>query len=366
MEASKIHFSNKNQTEFVTELRKKVAKYFEENGISRYGDFRMVLKTIFMFSLYLVPYFLMITGLVTHPLSLFLLWLTMGLGMAGIGLAVMHDANHGSYSKIQGVNTFLSYSLNFLGGFAPNWQYQHNTMHHGFTNIEGLDEDIDPGKFLRFSPGKPLYRIHRFQHLYAWLFYGLMTITWTLDKDFRQVFRYKREGVELSRKKSFRRLITEMIVSKILYYGYILVIPMILLPIPWWMVFCFYVSMHLVSGFLLTIIFQTAHVMPSSEYPLPDQTGTMDNNWAIHQLLTTTDYSQDSRLFSWYIGGLNFQIEHHLFPNICHIHYRKISGIVKFTAEKYGIPYHVRKSFFRALYDHFKMLKLLGRPAVAI
>ncbi len=365
MTSTQIKFSNKTQTDFVNELRNQVKDYFESGGISKYGGYRIVLKSIFMFSLYLIPYFLMVTGVVTRPDQIFLLWIIMGFGTAGIGMAVMHDANHRSYSKYQSVNRILSYSLNFLGGFAPTWQYQHNTLHHGFTNIDGFDEDIDAGKMFRFSPNKPLYKIHKFQQFYAWFFYGLMTFTWTLDKDFKQIYRYRKEGVVLSQNKSFGSLLAELIISKVIYYGYLLVIPILFLPVPWWLVVFFYFCMHLISGFILGIIFQTAHVMPSSEYPLPDDNGTIENNWAIHQLLTTTDYSPHNRVFSWFIGGLNYQVEHHLFANISHIHYHNISAIVQRTALKYHLPYHVRKSFPRALYDHFRMLKTLGTPAVA-
>ncbi len=362
MKPTDIKFPNNIQSDFVNELRRQVRNYFEENHISKYGNPRMFVKTVFMFLLFFVPYFLMLTHVIINPSLMLVMWIIMGFGVSGIGLSVMHDANHRSYSKNQNVNRGLSLSLNFVGGFSPTWQYQHNTLHHGYTNIDGFDEDIDPGKILRLSPDKPYYKIYRFQQFYAWFFYGLMTLTWTIDKDFRQLFRYKREGVELSQKRSFGRLLTELIVSKVLYYTYMLVIPIIFLPIPWWMVVIFYFIMHLVSGFMLTIIFQTAHVMPSSEYPNPDKGGSMENNWAIHQLLTTTDYARGNRLFSWYVGGLNFQIEHHLFPNICHVHYHKISKIVEATAKKYNIPYHVQPGFLSALREHFKMLRILGRP----
>ncbi|HYW94715.1 MAG TPA: fatty acid desaturase, partial [Bacteroidales bacterium] len=294
MSTTHIKFANKRQTEFVIDLRKQVNDYFKANQISKNGNITMVLKTIFMFSLYLIPYFMMITGVVTRPPLLLGMYMLMSLGMAGIGLSVMHDANHRAYSSNQTVNRILSMSLSLVGGFAPLWRHQHNTMHHGFTNIEGYDEDINPVSILRFSPGKPLYKIHRFQQFYAWFFYGLMTITWSIDKDFKQIFRYRREGIELSQNKSFSRLFTELILSKLFYYTYILVIPILVLPIPWWMVVLFYIVMHLGSGFILGIIFQTAHVMPSSEYPEPDESGTMENNWAIHQLLTTSDYAPKS------------------------------------------------------------------------
>jgi len=354
-------FSNTTQMDFTRSLRAKVMQYFEENDISKYGNASMVFKTIFMFSLYLVPYFLMMTGVFTNPFALLLLWMVMGFGVAGIGFSVMHDANHNSYSRHPLINRILSYSLNFLGGFSRTWQYQHNTMHHFYTNIDGFDEDIDAGIVLRLSPQKPLYKFHRFQQYYAWFLYALMTLTWTIDKDFKQLFRYKKEGVVLDRKKPFAALLAELIVSKLIYYTYILLIPMLVLPVAWWVVLIYYVVMHFISGFILAIVFQTAHVMPSSEYPEPNPEGTMENNWTIHQLLTTSDFSPKSRLFSWYIGGLNFQIEHHLFPSICHIHYKKIAHLVEKTAREYQLPYYVQPNFFKALVNHTKMLKLLGK-----
>src|SRR3972149_4782733 len=304
MNSKTIKYSNTIQQDFVNILRKKVKDYFEERGISKYGNANMVLRTVFMFSLFFIPYFLMVTGIVTNPVIMFFLWIIMGFGTAGIGLSVMHDANHKSYSKDQKINKVLSYSLNLVGGFSRTWQYQHNTLHHGFTNIDGYDEDIDPGKILRFSPNKPLYKIHKFQHIYAWFFYGLMTITWTIDKDFKQLFRYRREGVLISRRKSFGLLLTELIISKLIYYTYILVIPLLVLPVSWWVVLIYYLSMHFVSGFISGIIFQRAHVMPTSKYPVPEKDGSIENSWAIHQLLTTTDYSPKRRILYWFIGEL--------------------------------------------------------------
>ena len=362
MRAQSIKFNNNTQKEFVSEIRQKVKDYFETSNISRFGNIHMVLKTISMFSLFFIPYILMIAGVVTNPYIMLILWIIIGFGMAGIGLSVMHDANHRSYSKNGMVNKILSYSLNLLGGFPPNWQYQHNFLHHGFTNIDGLDEDINPpGKLLRFSPNKPLYKIHRYQHYYAWFFYGLMTLSWTTTKDFNQLYRYYKEGVKLNGNKSYTVLFLELFISKMFYYLYMLVIPMIILPVPWWMVVIYYLSAHFVSGFMLSIIFQTAHVMPSSHYPQPSGEGTIENNWAIHQLSTTSDYSPNSKFFSWFVGGLNYQIEHHLFPNICHIHYKKISVIIKDTAREYNLPYFVKRNFFMALKSHFLMLKSLGR-----
>ena len=361
MDLKAIKFPKGFETGFIDYLRVKVNEYFEEHQISRFGNAGMVWKTIFMLSLFFMPYGIMISGLVQNIWLLILGWILMGCGMAGIGLSIMHDANHRAYSSNPVTNKYLGYLLNLIGGFAPNWQIQHNTLHHGFTNIEGYDEDIDPGKLLRFTPDKPRYRIHRFQHFYAWFFYGLMTFTWVMDKDYTQLNRYRREGLLKLQNKSYHRLLSELIVSKIIYYAYILAVPIIILPVTWWWVLIMFFIMHFIGGLTLGVIFQSAHVVPTSAYPSPDNEGNLKDNWAIHQLLTTADFSPNSRIFSWYIGGLNYQIEHHLFPNICHVHYRKLSAIVKETAKEFGLPYHVQPNFVRAVWSHGKMLKQLGR-----
>lgn len=358
-------FSPKNNPEFINELRKRVKLYFEENKLSRYGNTNLYIKSVFMLLLYFTPYFLMIFGVTTSPFLILMSWIFMGLGSAGVGMVMMHDANHGTYSKNQKVNWILSKSLYFLGGFPPTWRHQHNTLHHGFTNVDEHDEDIAPLGVLRFSPHKPLKRIHRFQHFYAWFFYGLMTISWITSKDFRQIKVYGKEGAPMDRENNNRKLFIDLTLSKVLYYIVLLVIPIIVLPIAWYWTVLMFLIMHFVSGFVLTAIFQTAHVVTSSQYPLPDDQGNMENNWAIHQLLTTADYSPRSKIFSWLIGGLNYQVEHHLFPNISHVHYKKLSPIVKRTAEEYHLPYYVNGNFVHAVSDHARMLKILGRHAVS-
>ena len=114
--------------------------------------------------------------------------------------------------------------------------------------------------------------------------------------------------------------------------------------------------MQFICGFILGIIFQPAHVVPTSNYPMPDKSGDIEADCAVSQMYNTANFAHESRLFSWYVGGLNYQVEHHLFPNICHIHYRKISEIVKSTAEEFEVPYHSYATFIGALKEHTKML----------
>ena len=357
----KLKYARKTEPAFIDDLRKRINEYFDKKQISKFGNANMVFKTVFMLMLFFVPYAASISGIFKSVWPHFILWGIMGFGMSGIGLSVMHDANHSAYSRNRKINWYLGYLLNLIGGYAANWQIQHNTLHHGYTNIEGYDEDIDPGKVLRLSPGKPRYPIHRFQHLYAWFLYGLMTFTWVINKDFGQLNRYRKEGLLKLQSKSYNRLLSELILSKILYYAYIVVIPIIVIPIAWWWVPILFFGMHFIGGLTLAVVFQTAHVVPSSEYPEPDKDGNMQNNWAIHQMLTTANFSPKSRIFSWYIGGLNYQIEHHLFPNICHVHYRKIASIVKQTSQEFGIPYNVQPNFAKAVWSHGKMLRQLCR-----
>ncbi len=363
MKYKAIKFSRNNQAEFISDLRKRVKDYFDSNNISVYGNATMVSKTVVMFLLYFAPYGLMLSGIITQPWLVLFMWAIMGIGMSGIGLSVMHDANHGAYSKNKRVNFIMGYVMNVIGASTVNWKIQHNVLHHSFTNIEGMDEDIDPGKLMRLSPHAPLLKAHKLQHIYGWFLYGMMTFLWLTTKDFKQLYRYKKEGLLKGQKRTYTGVLIETIISKILYYGYALVLPLVLIPVSWWIVLIGFFIMHFITGLSLGLIFQPAHVMPTAEYPIPDDTGNIENNWAVHQLFTTTNFSPKSRIFSWYVGGLNYQIEHHLFPNICHVHYKRISKIVRETADEYGLPYNSEKNFISAIVSHAKMLKSLGRPS---
>lgn len=362
-----LKFANNRQDFFAT-LNKRINEYFKSNNIYRHANLEMKIKTVFMFSLFFVPYFLIISGTITNLWALWSLCALMGFGVAGIGLSVMHDANHGAYSTKPWVNNLLGYSLNFIGASAFNWKLQHNVLHHTYTNVHEADEDISPRGVLRMHPDSDWKALHKFQHIYAWFLYGLMTLVWCTVKDFVRIIRYEKMGLVKKQKGSILKEWLILIASKIVYILYIFVIPAILLPsVTWWQILVGFLTMHYIAGFILAIIFQPAHVIDGTDYPLADGEGQLENNWAIHQLLTTTNFANKSRIFSWYVGGLNFQVEHHLFPTICHVHYRHVSKIVKETAEEFGLPYKNAPTFMDALVGHAKLLKQLGeRPDVVI
>ncbi len=364
MQGKRVSFNLKSKPEFIRELRAEVDRYFSESGKSKHGNLQLYLKAVFMLSLYLIPFILMMAGWISTPGGVLLAFIIMGTGKAGVGMGVMHDANHGSFSSNHRINRILGSSMYLLGGFPVNWRYQHNVMHHGFTNIDGHDEDIDPGKVMRISPHKPLLKFHRFQHIYGWFLYGLMTVSWVTTKDFDQLKRYRMENVKLNTPYNYRQLFMILVLAKALYYSLFFVLPILLLPVSWYWVILGFFLMHFTSGLILTTVFQTAHVVPSSMYPVPDDQGSLENSWAVHQLYTTSDFSPGSWLVTWYTGGLNYQIEHHLFPNISHVHYPRIARIVRAMAAKHGLPYHVQPGFLSAVVEHARMLKKLGNPAI--
>jgi linoleoyl-CoA desaturase len=361
--SSTITFAGTNR-DFSSTLNKRVNEYFKNNKVSRHANTEMIVKTICMFLAYFLPYALILSGIVTGTIPLIIAVVVMSLGLGGIGLSVMHDANHGAYSKKNWVNTFIGYSLNMVGANAFNWKMQHNVLHHTFTNVHEEDEDISPRGVLRLSPHSSWKKIHRYQFIYAWFLYGLMTIVWLFFKDFVRIVRYHKSGLAKKHKANITTEWFILVATKLIYIGYIFVIPLVFTSLGWWQILLGVLIMHYIAGFILAIIFQPAHVIDGTEFPLPDDNNALENNWAVHQLLTTTNFGNNSTWFSWYVGGLNFQIEHHLFPNVCHVHYRKIAGIVKDTASEFGLPYKSARTFLQALAGHTRLLKQLGaRPA---
>lgn len=364
MTKQRHQFSHSN-TEFFAVLRERVNDHFLSNNISRYGNKNMVSKTVFMFILFLLPYAFIVSGIELGTLLTLGLWMIMGFGMAGIGLSVMHDANHGAYSNNSRVNKLVGYSMNLLGANAELWKLQHNVLHHTYTNVHGVDDDIDTAGIMRFSPFDKKRKLHRFQFLYAWLFYGISTLSWVTLKDFWQVFRYRKMEL-IKGKRKFRQVFTQLTLWKVFYYGYILVLPLIFSPASAWVIIIGFIMMHTCAGLILSMIFQTAHVMPECEFEMADEEGKIDSSWVLQEMRSTTNYAPASKVFSWLIGGLNFQIEHHLFPKVCHVHYKAISKIVSNTAREYGIPYNSQKTFFSAILSHAKMLYKLGKREPAL
>lgn len=361
-----VKFAPKGADNFHDAVKAKVEEYFSTNNISKLYDARMVIKTIAMISMYFVPYALIVSGVASVNMIFFYgMWILMGVGIAGIGTSVMHDSNHGAYTNKPWINNFLGGLLNILGGYSRNWRIQHNILHHTYTNVDGLDEDIDAGILLRMSPNSKHIGMHKYQHLYAWLLYGIMNVYWVTAKDYKCLLKYGKNGLIKKEKITLTRAILELTLYKVVYFGYIIVLPLLFANVGWGHVVMGFIAMHLVGGLLLACIFQLAHVMDTSEFPVAKENNKMESSWAVHQLLNTANFAPNNKLLSWYIGGLNFQIEHHLFPQICHVHYPALSKIVAKVAAEHNVPYNVQPTFRRALLQHALMLKQLGNPKKA-
>ncbi len=365
MQAQPRHtFEPAKNKDFFPTLRKRVNAYFKENNISKYATTETKVKAVIMFAAYLIPYAFILSGMFTTAGAIILLYVLMGLGKAGIGLNIMHDSNHGTFFKKKKLNKLMQLSMNAIGGSDIAWQYQHNYLHHSFTNIAGSDMDIETTVLMRNSPLQKWRAFHRFQHIYSWLLYGLGTFSRVLFRDFLLLPMAYKDGY-IKTKQEYRREMFKIITSKVIYFSAMLLLPYLLLPVSFGVIFLAFFVMHFVTGFILSLIFVCAHVMPTSDFISPEQSGKVDENWAVHQMRTTTNFAQHKRIFSWFIGGLNYQVEHHLFPNMSHAHYRPISKIVKQTADEFGVPYHTYPSFIGAVALHGKMLHKFSKKSTS-
>jgi linoleoyl-CoA desaturase len=363
MQRLKFVSNDPRQKQFAIEVRQRVNNYFREKGISTKGDVRMYIKAILMLSMYIIPFVLLLTLPMNIWLAL-LLVIIMGIGEAGIGMSVMHDGAHGSFSEKEWVNLFFASTMFLLGSNIFNWKVQHNILHHTFTNIYGYDQDIETKAVIRLCDHAPLKKFHRFQYIYAFFFYGLMTLS-RLITDFQQLVEYNKAGITKEQHLKPAMEIIKLAVIKLIYLAVIVGLPLLLTAFLWWQVVLGFAIMHIVAGSIMSTVFQMAHVVEGTQQPLPTADGIINAEWAIHELRTTSDFAPNNLLLNWYIGGLNFQIEHHLFRNICHIHYRKIAPIVERTAHEFGFTYNLKPTFIAALASHDRRLRVLGNIKIS-
>lgn len=359
MSAIKIRFIDPFHENFHHVLKKRVDGYFTDKQVSKKANGFMVLKTVFYLGVFVSAYLLLVLGGFGAGLNM-LLFAILGLFTAFIGLNICHDAIHGAYSDHKWVNKFMSLFFNLVGASDYMWSIMHNIVHHTYTNIQGHDEDIEILPILRVSPHQEHKPIMKYQHIYAFFFYGLTTLSWVFIKDYKKFFQ-KRIG-NYDNKHHPKREYFYLFFYKLVYYALFIVIPFTVLDMHWWQVLLGFVLMHFFAGFTLAIIFVLAHVVDGPEFPLPDEKGIVESNWAIHQLRTTANFCTHNRFVSFFCGGLNFQVEHHLFPKICHVHYKDLSKIVRATAAEYNVPYHEHRRFFGAVASHIRLLKKLGQP----
>ncbi|HEX4054935.1 MAG TPA: acyl-CoA desaturase [Tepidisphaeraceae bacterium] len=357
----KLKFSGSDR--FLRELRKRVDAYFDRTGRSRRDCPQMYFKTATIMAWFATAYVLLL--FVAHSWWLALpLAVVLGLAMAAIGFNIQHDGGHRAYSDRRWINKIMALSLDLMGGSSYLWDWKHNSIHHTYPNVNGHDDDINLGFLGRLSPQQPRFWFHRLQGIYLWLLYGFLAIKWHLVDDFYQVSTGYIGGHKIPRPKG--KDLVVFIAGKVCFFSLAFVIPMLLHP--WWAVLSVYAIAAFVSGVVLSVVFQLAHCVGEAEFPVPtvEEGGAqrIQTEWAVHQVQTTVDFARGNPVLCWFLGGLNFQIEHHLFHKICHVHYPALSKVVEEACREFGVQYNSHKSFFSAVSSHFHWLVEMGRRPV--
>ncbi len=342
---------------FHSDLKGRVKNYFTEKNISPTGNSKLYFKAILMVTLYVVVFIHLVFFTPFWAIAL-LEAILLGALAAGIGFNVMHDGAHGSFSKKPWVNELAGVTINFLGANVFMWKTKHNVVHHSFTNVDEVDDDMNARPLLRLCPNQKKYAIHKYQHRYFLLVYSILYIYWVFFTDYKK-YVAKKVGTTPIQKMDIK--------EHVVFWGFkaIHILLFVALPIyvvgflPWLVGFLVY---GISTGIFLSVVFQLAHSLEETEFPMPDKdSNKLENDWAVHQLKTTANFATKNKVLSWMIGGLNFQIEHHLFPNISHIHYPAISKIIKDTCREYNIAYIEHPKMRMAFASHVNHLRHLGR-----
>ena len=349
-------FSNTPHS-FHSELKKRISNYFEEVGTSPLGNYNLFIKAVVLMVSFVFVYIHLV--FFTPPVIFAILEsIILGGIVAAIGFNVMHDGAHGSFSKYKWVNLLAAFSLNILGGNSFMWNVKHNVIHHAYTNIDGVDDDIDIQPWMRMSSTQKKYRLHKYQHLYFWILYSLLYLFWIFVLDYQKYFKSKVGNMPLKKMEFSDHLVFWGF--KVFHLFLFVVLPIYIVGfLPWMISFIIFTC---VAGFVLSLVFQLAHTVEHTAFPQPNKTtGKLEDEWAVHQIKTTANFATNSKLVSWLVGGLNFQIEHHLFPKISHVHYPAISKIIRAACKEYGIAYIEYAKVRYAVASHVAYLRQMGR-----
>ncbi len=356
----KVSFNNKDNS-FYQDLKSSVEKYFSLNHVKKTGNWKLYTKALVLVPAAIVIYLFLLFAQVSLIPGILISGL-FGFILASIGFNIMHDACHGSYSRKPWVNNIMGLSLNLLGGNAFIWKFKHNIIHHTYTNIDGLDDDIAKSPVMRSCESQKWTKAHRYQHIYVLFLYAVSSFLWVLMMDFDKYFRRKVHNTSLQKMDFSEHAIFWL--SKLLYLVFYIAIPVHYVGWSAWAIG--FASMHITMGLTLALVFQLAHVVEDAAFVFAPgkEPQKIEEEWAIHQVRTTANFAPRNKLVSWFVGGLNFQIEHHLFPKISHVHYPDIAPIVKKVCDEHQVHYNEFRTMTGAIASHFRMMKLLGQPPI--
>jgi linoleoyl-CoA desaturase len=351
------------KSDFCRQVQLRVDAYFEQAGVRRRDVPRMYLKTAIMLTWLAAAYYLLVFVAAT-PLATVAAAITLGLAMAGVGFNIQHDGNHGAYSEYAWINKTMALALDLLGGTAYFWHYKHNIAHHTHPNIDGHDDDINVGILGRMSPGQRWYPAHRFQRFYMWGIYALLAIEWQLTGEFRNLMNKRMIGSTKVPVPKGAELVIFW-VGKVVFFGLAFGVPL------WRHSFLAVVGGYLIAagtlGLVLALVFQLAHCSDQASFTgVSAEHLVVPRAWAEHQVEATVDFARDSRVLDWYLGGLNFQVVHHLFPKICHVHYRALAPIVEQACREHDVRYFAYPTAWAALQSHARWLRLMGQRPIML
>jgi linoleoyl-CoA desaturase len=351
----KITFNNSNNT-FFQSVKISVDAYFKTQKLKRTGNWKLYLKAWILIPAAICIYLFLLLGhyaLLTGILASFFF----GLTLVCIAFNVMHDACHNSFSEKKWVNNMMGLTMNALGSNAFIWKVKHNIIHHTYTNIDQIDDDIANGPLLRQCSTQKWMPIHRFQFVYMFALYGVSTLSWALGTDFARYFRKRIHNTPIKRIDVKQHVI--FWASKLLYVFFYALLPIDVLGWQPWLIG--FLIIHITMGLTLSVVFQLAHIVEKTKFDVADGTHkVIGSEWAIHEIRTTADFAPGNKIISWLVGGLNFQIEHHLFPQVSHIHYAALSKIVRQQCELFGLPYNYYPTVGQALFSHVRLMRRLG------
>lgn len=328
--------------------------YFSEHNVAKTGSRALYQKAIIILLMHLSSYACFF--LLAEPYA-WIAWAFHGFTTALVGFNIMHDGAHGSFSKNKTLNTLAAHTFNAIGSNAFYWKQKHNLNHHPYTNVAEADEDIESFGLLRMAPQKPHYWFHRFQHIYIWFLYPLTSLFWFFVLDFLAYFKERIADQKFTQGYGLKDSVVFWL-SKLFYVSIYLLIPASLLG--WETTIIGFLCLHAVMGVVFAVVFQLAHVVDKTEFPEPDENGLLPTEWAEHQLRTTADFATSSKVVTWCLGGLNFQVEHHLFPRISHIHYPQLHKVVTEICSKENVEHREYTTLWQAIVGHVRHLKNMG------
>lgn len=352
---NKLKFSKDEGSAFYKELNSEVEKYFVEKGIARSGNRQMMFKIILYFSLDILFYTLMITS--TTTLGFYVFYLLMGLSVLLTAFNISHDAAHGVAVKSKFWNKLLfSLSFNLQGNNAYVWGKNHNESHHLYTNVEGSDIDVLNNPLFRMTESQDLKWFHRYQFLYAPFLYLLYSINWFFLRETSMLFNYSSRTIKIEIPKIE---VAKLIIYKLLYIGYMILLPVYFLPFGWGTVLLAFLLNHFMVSLLFVGVLGVSHLSDYVEHPIADDDNKLNMSWPKLQMCTSVDYNAGSIFFNWTLGGFNAHALHHLLPNICHVHYLEILPVFRALAKKHGLVY-MEMPYRKSLASHFRFLKRMG------